>query len=80
MTLMRAKLRINRIEKFERSEKLHFNAVGKSSYPGDGSDENNTYASYTPSANFEIHITNPALLGRFNVGETFYLDFTRAPE
>ena len=52
-------------------------AVSKSEpYSEDGSDENNTYAKFSPSASLRITITNPALIGQFNPGETFYVDFT----
>jgi hypothetical protein len=75
---MRAKLQINRIEQFANSENLHFNAVCAKSYPADGSDEDNTFAKFSPSATLQIHITNPALLGQFQVGEKYYVDFTPA--
>lgn len=79
MSKMRAKMRLSQIQKFETSERLHFNAVGKSgSYPADGADEDNTYAKYSPDAKFEIQVANPALLGTFEVGETYYVDFTKA--
>jgi hypothetical protein len=81
MTTMRAKLQLNRIEQFATCETLHFNAVCKSGgYPADGSDEDNTYAKFSPSATLQIQITNPALLGQFKVGEKYYVDFTPAPQ
>jgi hypothetical protein len=76
--VMRAKLQINRIEQFASSEALHFNAVCAKSYPADGSDEDNTFAKFSPSATLQIQITNPALLGKFKVGEKYYVDFTPA--
>lgn len=80
MTAMRAKMKINHIDKqFEGQETLHFNAVGRSdSYPDDGSDENNTYAKFTPSGELSLTVVNPALLGKFAEGEEYYLDFTKA--
>ena len=55
-------------------------AVGpKGSYPADGSDENNTYAKFTPSGELKLSVTNPALIGKFAEGEEYYLDFTKAP-
>lgn len=79
-TTMRAKLMINRIEQFAQSEQLHFSAVCKSTaYPADGSDEDNTFAKFSPSATLAIQITNPALLGQFKVGEKYYVDFTPVP-
>lgn len=78
-TTMRAKLQVASVERFNGSEKLRMHAVAKSSaYPEDGSDEDNTYAKWSPSATFEIHITNPALHGKFEPGQKFYVDFTPA--
>ena len=76
---MRAKLEVSEIESYETHEVLKFKAVGKcGSYPEDGSDEDNTYATWTPSATLEMRITNPALRGRFMTGQKFYVDFTPA--
>jgi hypothetical protein len=75
-TPMRAKMRINRIEQFAQSEILHFTAVYAGSYPSDGTDENNTFAKFTPSADIKMQITNPALLGQFKPDEVYYVDFT----
>ena len=81
MAKMRAKMFISKIDKFsETAEAVHFYAVGPSSYPEDGSDENNTYAKFSPGAELNITICNPALLGQFKVGDMFYVDFTEAPK
>jgi hypothetical protein len=56
-------------------------AVGKSgSYPEDGLDENNTYAKFTPSADFRMMIANPALFGAFKPEQVYYVDLTPAEE
>lgn len=78
MPKMRAKLQVASVTKFTQGEQLKFHAVGASSYPQDGSDENNTYAKYSPSASLEITIMNPALFGQFEPGQCFYVDFTEA--
>lgn len=78
-TSMRAKLQLNQIQQFSTSERLNFSAVAAKSYPEDGSDEDNTYAKFSPQAEFSITITNPALIGQFKVGEKYYVDFTPAP-
>lgn len=79
MSTMRAKFVVTGVSPFGNGEKLEFRAVAKSDgYPADGSDENNTYAYYSPSAHCEIHVMNPALLGKFKPGEQFYVDFTKA--
>jgi hypothetical protein len=60
-------------------EALVFSAVCKSGgYPADGSDENNSFAKWTPSAELKMSITNPALIGKFFIGQEFYVDFTPA--
>ena len=81
MTTMRAKFVVASVERFNGSEKVKFNAVAKSTpYAADGSDEDNTYAHFSPSASCEIHIANPSLQGAFNPGDKFYVDFTPAPK
>ena len=58
---------------------LAFAAVGKSDgYPADGSDEDNSFARWTPNAAIQMTIQNPALLDKFKEGQTFYIDFTPA--
>lgn len=77
MRTMRAKMRVTNVEKSDTQEKVSFSAVAKSSaYPEDGSDEDNTFARYTPSADASFVIMNPALFGQFENGQHFYVDFT----
>jgi hypothetical protein len=52
--------------------------VAASGYPADGSDENNSYAKWSPSGSLELTITNPALSNKIKEGDVFYLDFTPA--
>ena len=81
MSAMRAKMRVNQVSGNGQTEVLHFNAVAKNEgYPADGSDENNSFAMWTPSAELTMTITNPALIGKFQPGQTFYVDFSEAPE
>ena len=76
---MRAKLQIESVTSKVGHEVLKFHAVGKSgSYPADGLDEDNSFATWTPSASLEITISNPALHGQFKAGQKFYVDFTEA--
>jgi hypothetical protein len=80
-TVMRAKMAISHVAVGSGCETWHFYAVCKSDgYPADGSDENNTFANWTPSASLQMTVTNPELLGRFRLGDTFYVDFTPAPK
>lgn len=83
---MRAKVRVGAIipgfPSFDGhpTEALKLFGVAKSgAYPEDGSDENNSFARWTPSVSFDMHIANPALVGTFEVGDTFYVDFIPAP-
>lgn len=80
MPKMRAKFRVNGIQKLsETHETITMGPVAKSGgYPADGSDEDNTFAKFSPSGSLSLTIANPALYGTFAAGETFYLDFTPA--
>lgn len=79
MSSMRAKLVLQSVEQSVGGERLKFNAVGKSgSYGEDGLDEDNTFAKFSPSASMEIYVANPALHGKFQPGEKYYVDFTKA--
>lgn len=81
-TKMRAKVRVTGIKPYPEEgpatqEALTFNFPAKSSsYPADGSDEDQQFARYSPAGALSLTIANPALLGKFAVGDTFYLDFT----
>jgi len=75
--MMRAKMKVAAVVNHGGCETLTFYAVSKSDgYPADGSDENNTFAKWTPTAELNMTITNPALIGKFTVGQEFYVDFT----
>jgi hypothetical protein len=77
--VMRAKMKVESVQRFEGREVLKMHAVAKSSgYPDDGSDEDNTFAKFTPGANLEMTISNPTLHGQFSPGQKFYVDFTAA--
>lgn len=90
MTTMRAKLQIGFVHEHfwgpvdesgkqtKSAETLKMHAVAASKYPEDGSDEDNTYAKFSPGADLSINIANPALWGKFKVGEKYYVDFTPA--
>lgn len=74
---MRAKMKCSVVEPCGEGEILRFHAVSRNdSYPNDGSDENNTYAKFSPSADLNINVQNPALKGKIAQGDTFYVDFT----
>lgn len=85
-TTMRAKLQVGFVAQHfsdpERtkvsSEALTMHAVCATKYEGEGADEDNTYARYSPSAQLTINIANPELFGKFKAGDRFYVDFTPA--
>lgn len=76
---MRAKMKITKIERHEGGqETMHLTCVARSGgYPADGSDEDNTFAKYSPSGAMTLTVANPALIGKFTPGDTYYLDFTK---
>lgn len=79
--MMRAKMYVETVTKHPAAEVLKFRAVGRSGgYPADGSDEDNTYAKFSPAGELSLTVANPALLGKFNPGDTFYLDFVPVPK
>lgn len=84
--MMRAKMIVTNVETNKSSdnevvsERLTMHAVSRSdAYPADGSDEDNTYARFSPQAELTITVANSALFGHFEAGQKFYVDFTPAP-
>ena len=84
-TAMRAKVWLSQAKESRNEdgellgENLYFNAVARNDgYDETGDDENNTYAKFSPSADFHIYVANPSLWGKFHVGEEYYVDFTPA--
>lgn len=77
MSKMRAKMYVNKIEQLMHgTEIIHMTPVVAKSYPNDGTDENNTFAKWTPSGSLQLNITNTELIGTFKTGTEFYIDFT----
>lgn len=82
--MMRAKMKVTAVVESKSGEtvvgeQLSFSAVCRNDgYPEGGADENNTFAKFTPSADLKMYINNPALIGKFTVGQEFYVDFTQA--
>ena len=60
---MRAKMQVSKVERFPGQDRITCNAVCRSAgYPADGSDEDNTYAKFSPSGELTLTIANPALV------------------
>ena len=78
--MMRAKLKVTAVDANEYNEKIQMTAVCKDDdYGEDGLDENNTFATFTPTADLTMQVTNPSLLGKIKPGQFFYVDFTETP-
>lgn len=76
MRKMRAKLVVTEIKSHGDSDRVTFRAVCKNEgYPEDGSDENNSFAQWTPDAELNMTINNPILIGTFRMDQEFYVDF-----
>lgn len=76
---MRAKFVINEVKRHENIEQLSMSAVCKDGgYDETGLDEDNTFAKFSPAGQLTLTVANPALFGKFNPGEKYYLDFTKA--
>lgn len=72
MKSMRAKMTVDEVKLTSYSDEVIFKAL----YAGDKNAEDNTYSKATPSATFNMSITNPALRGVYKPGQKFYVDFT----
>lgn len=78
---MRAKLQITSVTSHgEPATSNHITASAVTSsnkpYGPEGENEDNTFARYTPNAQLSMTINNPNLVGKFRVGQKFYVDFT----
>jgi hypothetical protein len=71
-TSVRAKFAVTSVEEFSGGKNVRFSAVTT------GSDENKSWSQYTPSGELTMGITNPAAEQFFEVGQEYYLDFTKA--
>ncbi|MCF0055535.1 hypothetical protein [Dyadobacter sp. CY356] len=71
-------MKVIKVEQHETCEILHFQAVSRNSYPADGSDEDNTYANFTPSGSVTLTVANKDLHGNFKAGDKYFIDFTKA--
>lgn len=76
---MRAKMTVQSVSPFQGGEVLAMSAVcGNKPYGPNGENEDNSFARWTPTGSLTLTITNPDLLGKFQPGQNFYLDFTPA--
>lgn len=74
---MRAKMQVQSIKKhLYNGETLEMSAV----YGGSTNDEDNSFAKTTPNGKIELMVVNPELLGVYQPGDTFYVDFIPVPK
>lgn len=66
---------LQKFEGYEDQLKVSMRAVYKDGYDETGLDENNTYAKFTPVADLDMIIQNPALVNKIQEGQVFYVDF-----
>ncbi len=72
---VRAKFTLDTISRNQHGSALFtFVAVGD-----DGIPENQRFHRYTPSGKLEMVVTNPAVIESFQLGQSYYLDFTPVP-
>lgn len=87
MSTMRAKMVVTEVHRtgfqngaeFQFQDRIKLVAVAAKSYPADGTDEDNTYAKFSPSGELSLTIANPALIGVIEPGQHYYLDFVPVP-
>ena len=72
---VRAKFRVDAITDNGGYKQLQLFAVAD-----DGTPENERYHKYTPCGSISISIDNPAASEQFEVGKSYYVDFTLAPQ
>jgi hypothetical protein len=72
---MRAKFRCNNVVPSGEQIQAQLSAVAD-----DGTEENARYHKYTPYGALMLAIDNPNLVTFFEVGKSYYLDFSEASE
>ena len=72
---VRAKFTLHAVTKHHHGTavSLRFGAVSADDVP-----ENQRYHKYTPSGTLEIYVDNPSAVEQFELGKSYYLDFTPA--
>lgn len=71
--MVRAKFQVNKLEILSNEQvNVHMNAVS--------GEDNKSWSKWTPSGNLSISITNPEASKQFEVGKSYYLDFSPVPD
>lgn len=80
----RAKMRVSSVQEIRTDGKVTqetfqlYPVCKDGGYPADGTDEDNTYARWSPSGSLSLTVQNPALFGKFKKDDVFYVDLHRA--
>lgn len=69
---MRAKFEVQTVTKSTGQEVVRLTPVIS------GSEENKSFAKFTPGGSLELYVNNPDAYGFFEPGKAFYLDITPA--
>lgn len=84
MAHIKAKFKVDDValikEGEEGNKKVVAEAVTMSPVTGEGSVENQSFATATPSGSIQLQITNPEAFGKFIQGLEYYVDFTVAEQ
>jgi len=76
---VRAKMKVMAITPFHSSDPNGVCAeVRLMPVVNDGNAENATWSKYTPSGDVRLTITNPAAIDAFELGKSYFVDFTPA--
>ncbi len=76
---MRAKFKIDSVTRLPHGEILNMRAICPDKFDEAGLSEDSSFSKWTPSGSLEMRVTNPALFGTLNPGDSYYLDFSKAP-
>ncbi len=77
--VLRCKMRVQSVAQYMNSEgKPESEQVKLTAVYGTGDSENAQWSKWTPAANFDIQINNPAAFGTLAKGGEFFVDFTPA--
>lgn len=73
--MTRAKFRCHNVTEYGESKKVQLSPI----YPGaDATEEDKAFWTATPSGSIDMQINNPAAAVQFEVGKTYYVDFSEA--
>lgn len=81
--MMRAKMYVTAITPLDTTgtvETVQFACVSDKPFGPEGESEDSSFARFSPCGQLSITINNRNLVGKFRLGQKFYLDFTESPD